>query len=304
MRRQAAGALGQIGPGAAAALSALTDAVGDPDPDVQLGVASALANIAVALQDTEVTSNLPELRKARDTLTTLVASDPTLEEYAGDVRRAVAYLEQLWWRKAIEGVFGFVGTHPYISLAIAAYPLLAVTWLLFFWLRPLALLRINDALQPYIDFTLPAWLGGLKVPLRYVLLVGFFHYRLRVLDAWVKAHVSVAREGFKEEPTVAARTVHIDLPVVLDGTSFASVGAKDLRPVFTRHLACLLIQGEGGAGKTHLACQIARWAMAQEAQDRPSSYWMLPVLIEHELGEGSRTESDLSTQSGESYRFS
>ncbi|HAA27640.1 MAG TPA: hypothetical protein DCE56_08170, partial [Cyanobacteria bacterium UBA8553] len=43
----------------------------------------------------------------------------------------------------------------------------------------------------------------------------------------------------------------------------------------------LLIQGEGGAGKTSLACQIAQWGMDKKL----SNHAILPVLLEQELSE-------------------
>ncbi|MBD0344989.1 MAG: hypothetical protein ICV63_09260 [Coleofasciculus sp. Co-bin14] len=46
-------------------------------------------------------------------------------------------------------------------------------------LRPLWLLRINDALKPYTDVPLP--IIGISVPIRFALFVGFFHYHPRVL---------------------------------------------------------------------------------------------------------------------------
>ncbi|MBD2028251.1 NACHT domain-containing protein, partial [Leptolyngbya sp. FACHB-711] len=44
-----------------------------------------------------------------------------------------------------------------------------------------------------------------------------------------------------------------------------------------------LIQGEEGVGKTSLACQIALWALASKATDRPCKHQMLPVILEGDL---------------------
>ncbi len=49
-----------------------------------------------------------------------------------------------------------------------------------------------------------------------------------------------------------------------------------------------MIVGEGGVGKTSLACQIARWGMGLDEDNtrKPkllASHWMLPVLIEQDL---------------------
>ncbi len=44
-----------------------------------------------------------------------------------------------------------------------------------------------------------------------------------------------------------------------------------------------MIWGEGGAGKTSLACTLAQWAMSDNETQRLSKHRMLPVLIEQEL---------------------
>jgi hypothetical protein len=151
------------------------------------------------------------------------------------------------------------------------------------WLRPLWLLRLNEVLKPFTDFTLPASLGGLKIPVRAVLLVGFFHYHSRVLKAWVATHIPIVREAFWQKHTVRERLIHIPTPVSLDNLSLATFTGNYVRPVFSKRRGCLLIWGEGGAGKTSLACQIAKWALDSDEAERLWGHYMLPVLIEQEL---------------------
>jgi len=74
------------------------------------------------------------------------------------------------------------------------------------WLRPLWLLKVNDLVKSVSEVSLP-WLGGVKLPLNKVLLVGFFAYHPRVLDAWVRAHVQTARRTFDRNPRAQARRV-------------------------------------------------------------------------------------------------
>ena len=133
------------------------------------------------------------------------------------------------------------------------------------------------------DFTLPASLGGLKIPVRAVLLVGFFHYHSRVLKAWVATYIPIVREAFWQKNTVRERHIHIPIPVSLDNLSLATLTGNHVRPIFSKRRGCLLIWGEGGAGKTSLACQIAKWAVASDEAERLCNHYMLPVLIEQEL---------------------
>ena len=81
------------------------------------------------------------------------------------------------------------------------------------------LLQINEALPESTDIKLPEWLGGINLPLRYALLVGFFRYHPRVLNAWVAKYIASARKVFSEKGTVEAREVYVPLPATLNKKS-------------------------------------------------------------------------------------
>ncbi len=161
-------------------------------------------------------------------------------------------------------------------------------WLLLFCFNPLWLLQINEWLNKHAKQTVNENIQGrmvIGIPLRFVLLISLFSYHPRVLDAWVKKNIGKATEGFKKIPTVDKRKIHIScVPVNLNDKLVQSITAKDLQPTFERNPARLLIWGEGGAGKTSLACQIGKWSMAEDKAERLCKHRMLPVLIEEELG--------------------
>lgn len=152
----------------------------------------------------------------------------------------------------------------------------AVGYLLVLWLRPRWLLLIPSNFKTPKIGPIPELSPGV---------IHFFQYRPRVLDAWVSDRIEQAREEFDRRKTVEERKIHISMPVVLDGKTVTGLTAKELGKTCSRQEFRLLIWGEGGAGKTHLACQIAKWAMAEEKEARLCPHRMLPVLIEEELEE-------------------
>ena len=113
----------------------------------------------------------------------------------------------------------------------------------------------------------------------------FLKYRPRVLDDWVNQRIAQAQEEFYQRRTVGERSIHIPIPVGLSGNkpAIADFSVNDLKAVFSKRNTRLLIVGEGGVGKTSLACQIAKWAMADNKAERLCKHRMLPVLIEEEL---------------------
>lgn len=246
-----------------------------------------LQSEADTLADGALRDAITFLEDGRD----LFQSGALYERLDGTARLLTLTLQSRWTHRLKEAL-DWLAAHKIVA-GVAAYvifvPLLCF---LILWLRPLWILRINDFLKPLADVRLPGWLGGIKVPVSTVLLVGLFHYHPRVLDGWVAAHVATARRRFRLKDTVANREVHVDVPLILDGDTVPDFSSRTLRPIFKRRLSCTLIRGEGGSGKTSLACQVARWAMSDAPEERPADHVMLPILIEHELDFTVGSEDD------------
>ena len=284
MRSSAVYALGNIGAEAKETIPDLTAALEDPDKDIRSNAASALKLMADSLQDNvntlspkELASTRSELEKA---LKILEANQTEFsEEETNAVRRAIADLKD----QQNAHVSNLIRQNPWAMGVIVYLICVPSLWSILLWLRPLWLLKLNQILKYTDVIELPPNLGGFKISLRTALMIQFFHYHPRVLDAWVKAHIQSAQAEFQDKETVKNRQVYIPMPVTLNGTTLPNLTGKELRPTFKKQRDCLLIWGEGGAGKTSLACQIARWAMSEDETERLCKHQMLPVLIEQDL---------------------
>jgi|ERR1043166_5264854 hypothetical protein len=211
-----------------------------------------------------------------------MTKDNEIKADAEVLRRAIEYLELAWWVQLSEAVKRFAITYQSYLFAAGA----ALAWVLLclgiYIVRPLTFLRLNEVLRP-LDVTLPSWLGGGKVPLRAITLIGLFGKRRRTLDAWIRRNLPEARKQFEKIPTVYDRRVHIDLPVTIDGVTSPSFAPSDLNATFARSSAYLLITGEGGSGKTSLAAELGRRAMQSDDTGRLAKHLMIPVWIEDDL---------------------
>lgn len=284
IRSSAILALAKITPKATETLGLFTRLLErEQQPQTRLSTVQGISVIAKRLENDRATSALPDLERA---VSVLGATGFSKSQFK-PVDEAIIGLRRLEEGRVWNRTVQWVQDHKLLSV-IAGYYLLALSFS-FLLLRvcPLWILRVNQLLAPYTDVTLPNWLGGIKVPLRYVLLVGFFHYHDRVLDAWIARHVDIVREEFERKPTVRDRNVHVMMPVDLDWRKkerIARLTAAHLQALFLRGRAVLLIHGEGGSGKTSLACQIAKWAVSEDKVSRlcPSHY-MIPIMIEYEL---------------------
>jgi HEAT repeat protein len=286
VRSNAASALGSIGEKAASAVPALIEAL--KNENVRNAAISSWGRIAESYQDNasklsstdldKAISNLEKALKAADDL-----KDNFTDEQKAPLRRSLYLLKKEKDSRFIDRTLEWMVKHPWVTGALIYIIFVPSLWFALLRLRPLWLLHIDNALKPFSSFKLPDILGGGTLPIRTLLFIEFFNYRPRVLDAWVVAHIDSAKEGFGKKKTVSDRFVHVPIPVILDKNNLAHLTGKDLQPTFDKKRATLLLWGEGGAGKTSLACQLAMWAMSDDANQRISQHKMLPVLIEQEL---------------------
>jgi len=134
-----------------------------------------------------------------------------------------------------------------------------------------------------MDIPVPIGIANIQIPLRHLFLLGLFHYHPRVLDAWISKNITSARAEFRRMTTVKDREVHVETPVVVEDKPVLGLTAKHLQAAFEPRRACVLVWGEGGSGKTSLACQIASWAMEPQQSNRLKKHLMIPILIESDL---------------------
>lgn len=270
--------LAEVGPEAKQAIPILIESLNDKENVIREGSATALAEISFEVSKAKDASAINLLKDAYGALRS--STDPEVNKHADAVKRSIDFLELLWWEQLRQ----WIQNHPYTLLALAVYPLLLMIWLVCLWLRPLWLLRINETLKFDTKLNVAGKLVEVSFPIRYLLIAGFFHYHRRVLDAWTARYISSAKKTFGEIPTVKEREAHIPISVVLDRANIANLTPEDLKPAFSKNVTCTLIWGEGGAGKTSLACQLAKWSMSDEKKERLSQkHLMLPVLIEQDL---------------------
>ncbi|MDO8502762.1 MAG: HEAT repeat domain-containing protein [Gemmatimonadaceae bacterium] len=253
------------------------------EPATRRRAAAAIEVIAKDMADASRIEAIPILQEAARALS--ANSDDSVRMHAKEVERSVRYLGVVWWQKLLRAVREFESEHRIATLVAAAYVLVLVACLLALWLRPLLLFRVNHTLSRVTEIKLPEALGGVRIPLSYLLVVGIFRYRARVLRAWAAANVAAAARAFEERRTVEDRRIHVPMPVVFDRTVVATPSAATFRPLFRQKRSALVIYGEGGAGKTSLAVQLARWAMVVDPELRLNPHAvMLPLLLEYDLG--------------------
>lgn len=171
-------------------------------------------------------------------------------------------------------------------------------------LRWLILISILMGLYLIVFIFNPRWLlmlpTELKIPKTPITpqiklfggILGVLKYNPRVLDAWIKQYWATFEKKFLEISTIDEEKDYVSLPVELNGIEIDELTWEILRKDYQREKRIrLLIWGEGGSGKTTLACQIAKWTMKKQLQStKHSQHLILPVLIEKEI---DHTEDDI-----------
>ncbi|HJQ25206.1 MAG TPA: NACHT domain-containing protein [Blastocatellia bacterium] len=257
----------------------------------QAGKPEASANAALALtlisQGTYSTDkiNIASLKELNE----FSKSHPAaiVKEQADRVQPILDYIEtrqRTGFGERLEKLWAWMTSHPIPAGLIVLYLFLPICWFLIFWFRPLWLLSLSALLSGQ-KVKLP-WSIEIVLSLRHILLISLFHHRKRVLDRWVREHVGTARQNFARRPSVRKRSTYVQTTVEIDRQACTTREQilESAQPLFDEPKTTLLICGEGGAGKTSLACQMGNWAMASKPQERLcKSHLMLPVLIEFDL---------------------
>ncbi|MEZ2321715.1 MAG: HEAT repeat domain-containing protein [Microcoleus sp.] len=205
----------------------------------------------------------------------------TFQSRINDIR-----LEKARRKDESEQIPKWLQQNKWIVFLALFFGVLAIGYCLILWLRPRLLLFIPSSIR------LPK-MG--KIPFTIIL---WLKYPPRVMDAWVTHYLGSdthsetdqprAKLRFWEIETVSQHQTYIPLPLNLSANQQANrhenLPLTELQGIFRENIVQLLLYGEGGVGKTSLACHLAQLAMV----DKPSSrlckqHPMLPILIEPEL---------------------
>jgi HEAT repeat protein len=274
IRITAINALGGIGSGAKDAIADLIETLkNDGNIGIRITSANALGSIAEGFQDdlNQVSdSDLDDVTSKLKVALSILEDrqDEISEARQARVRRSLNALVTERDSRLYRKTLSWIQKSPWLI----GIGIVAALYLGLLWLRPKWLLLLPA------EFTIPN--TAIKLSPQLIL---FFKYHPRVLDAWVTQQIESARKGFEKKRTVVAREVYIPVPVILDRETVPHLTSRELASKFSGNRSCLLIWGEGGAGKTSLVCQIAKWAMSKDPSERFSEHLMLPVLIEQEL---------------------
>ena len=181
----------------------------------------------------------------------------------------------------LKRVAAWVGAHNAMAAAVLWLVGFPVVWGVLLAFYPVALLtplRLCSAISEISFF-------GLKFPSpEYVTFLWLFVYRKRVLDRWVGNHAADARTKLAQRDTVRDRAFWVPLPVRVEGQKlYPELSVNDVRPFFEQRQLHILIHGDGGTGKTSLACQIANWGLAPASEQRLRPHLMIPVILESDF---------------------
>lgn len=189
VRSMVVSAIGRMGVAAESAVPALSQMLRDPDRTVRSNAIYAWAKIATGWQQQATTfSNLQlerDIREIETALTIIEASQELFPEaevallrQSSQILRAQLYPD--WSEISLKWLFQY----SWLPIGVAYVATLISFWSLLLWQRPLWILGINNVLQQYSSIALPGFSSRIKLPTNWLVLVGFFHYHSRVLNAW------------------------------------------------------------------------------------------------------------------------
>jgi HEAT repeat protein len=200
-------------------------------------------------------------------------ANAAVEDAQSALNRNLHFDEYRRWLSAHPLVF-YVGSSIFVYLLWLTF--VSVIVMRFF---PLTLLEWGNTLAD-LKIKVPDALGGLQLSIRSFLLLNLYRHP-KVLNAWVERYADIARYNYKNLDVYRLRKTYVPLPMIFDGEMTPVLSVDNLRLKLSRQRWCLRIVGEGGAGKTSLACQIASWGLGADPAKRVCpDRRMIPIIVE------------------------
>jgi ABC-type amino acid transport substrate-binding protein len=264
----------------------------------QLGISQRFSRSSSALFSEWLWATV---RKDDDALATRLA-----EAFAGisdDELRRIAETwsppRSLWWSETQNRFRTAIENNPVYTVVSAVIILYVLGLIVLYLVHPASVYALSGWLRG-LQETVTVKLGAveLKLPLRAILLIASVDTSARVLDAFLRLHRDTIVTNVLGRKTFKDRQSHFVLPLVVDGQRVESGGVQErrrqlaahLRKTFHQRAPCVTIIAEGGAGKTSLACLVAREALqisadALEANGPVFPQFTIPVMIESQLAQ-------------------
>jgi HEAT repeat protein len=289
-------ALGRTGRAAKPHLYLLFAALNGADTALQSASLQGFAHFADSATDGGDTEAIDDLKKASLIIRNNenLASRPDREgAYLDRIKRDIDHLQAISSARTRTAIVDFV----ILYWRWLILPLSWLVWIAFcaamLALSPIRLLRISDWACKVLDATVKPFVP-VSMPLSWVVLPPCLRFRPRSLDAWVEKNAGKLRQNFAKLQTVADRSTYVSLPVQIDGQIVNDLSPYNLQEQFSRNRPWITITGEGGVGKTTLACEIGKWAIAADKTHRLTNHLMLPILLEGDIPlSGSEDEDPL-----------
>mgnify|MGYP002778595507 CR=1 FL=1 len=189
VRSMVVSAIGSMGAAAESAVPALSQMLRDPDRTVRSNAIYAWAKIATGWQQRATKlSNLQLEKDIRELETALKIIETSKELFpeaeVALLRQSSQVLKSQRYPNWNEIALKLLLQYRWLAIAATYIATLTLFWSLLLWQRPLWILGIDNVLQRYSSVALPGVSGRIKLPINWLVLVDFFHYHPRVLNAW------------------------------------------------------------------------------------------------------------------------
>jgi HEAT repeats len=286
IRRNAVYALGNMGESAIIAIPDLNKALEDSDKEVSETSTIALIEVSNKLKEMQGSLSSSELNKAisdfEKTLNLLNNKKDSSHKMQENLTSLVNERDHRLWDLFVDQAKKDPKFFVLLVLGLIAIPAFPILYRLTLALSPLLLLQIH-----------PEILGKFKIPIGLLLKL---KYHPKVLNAWVSKYLGSDTHTLTEQDRAKIRfwdnataklhhpSRYIPLPLRIETSSqsgrYESLPLELLQEIFQQNTVRLLIYGEGGIGKTSLACKLAESVMA--GQPFYKKHPLLPILIEPE----------------------
>ena len=298
--------LGKIGYQSYPAIPALINILEQPGNNYKEATVETLVIIATDARDSGSVALIDDVRIILNALNRHPElSTPKYEkgEHIKTVARSLEFLELSIKDSILDRIITIQKNLPWGIKAIEILIIIYIIWVVILYIivlfAPFLITKLHNSLSG-IEIGVKHGFIQTKMPVRRFLYLNNLLGKRRVLNSWIRHHISNARQNFQNKQTVKQRETHVDLPVSVNGEIKEFLRATDIKSLVKTDIFSILIHGEGGSGKTHLACHIAKWCMNRNKELNLFKHLSIPIIIEDDIPNSDNPqEAIMSTISGQ-----
>lgn len=285
-RANAIRAIGKIGHNAVQAIPTLIGLLESTNTELRFITTDAIINITLNVLYYPKIEYLDKIKQIEDAFLKIpeLRSEKydTKETIINIVRKTIQEIESLKRQQLYDQIKIIAWNYIGLVVLIISFLFLNILFLIIWLFSPRTIIKIHNSAIRHLNFKIPIS-GMFNIRLDKCFLTSILSKINWTIDSWILFNYDNIYHHFYSKPIVKSRELFVNLPLLINNNLANNLSLDNLRELFDKGLTCVLINGEGGIGKTSLACQISKICLIKNKKKNLFGHPCIPIIIEDEI---------------------